>query len=77
MKNITLCADDQLIDLAREKARKGQITLNAEFRSWLQNYVENSDSVEKRILASRKTLQKIKDKVSIGRTISREEMNES
>ncbi|MEE9423301.1 MAG: hypothetical protein V3V50_09115 [Gammaproteobacteria bacterium] len=76
MKNITLSADDQLIKLAREKARKGQTTLNAEFRRWLQSYVENSDSVEKRVLASRKIIQKIKDQVSIGRKLSREEVNE-
>jgi hypothetical protein len=76
MKNITLSADDQLIELAREKARKERTTLNAEFRRWLQNYVDNSDCVEKWVLASRKTLQKIKDQVSIGRKLSRGEMNE-
>lgn len=76
MKNITLSAEDQLIELAREKARKGQTTLNAEFRCWLQNYVEDRAVVEKRVLASRRTLQKIKDQVSMGRKLSREEMNE-
>lgn len=39
MKNITLSADDKLIEAARERARAEQTTLNEQFRRWLANYV--------------------------------------
>lgn len=41
LKNITLSADQQLIQLAREKAAKENSTLNAQFRAWLERYVSN------------------------------------
>lgn len=37
MKNITLSADDKLIEAAR--ARAEQTTLNEQFRRWLADYV--------------------------------------
>ncbi|MEO5713437.1 MAG: hypothetical protein ABIT37_08100 [Luteolibacter sp.] len=45
MKNITLSADDHLIELARNEARARKTTLNALFREWLE---EISRSCEKR-----------------------------
>jgi len=39
LKNVTLSADPQLIQLAREKAGKENSTLNAQFRIWLEQYV--------------------------------------
>ncbi|NER21949.1 MAG: hypothetical protein F6J86_29510 [Symploca sp. SIO1B1] len=39
LKNITLSADQQLIELARDKAKKENSTLNAQFRAWLERYV--------------------------------------
>jgi hypothetical protein len=41
LKNITLSADKQLIQLAREKATKENSTLNAQFRAWLERYVSS------------------------------------
>ncbi len=38
MKNITLSADADLIERARERARSRQTTLNEEFRRWLAAY---------------------------------------
>ncbi len=38
MKNITLSADEILIEKAREKARKEHTTLNQRFRDWLREY---------------------------------------
>lgn len=35
MKNITLSADEHLIEWARQKAASENTTLNAEFRQWL------------------------------------------
>ena len=39
MRNITLSADDAVIDAARAVARSRQITLNQAFREWLQDFV--------------------------------------
>jgi len=38
MKPITLSADEQLIEAARERARREHTTLNAAFRGWLSEY---------------------------------------
>ena len=39
MKNITLSADESLIDAACRRAASEQTTLNAQFRIWLADYV--------------------------------------
>ncbi len=39
LRNITLSADEYLIQKARKKAQKAQTTLNAQFRQWLENYI--------------------------------------
>ena len=38
MKNITLSADERLIEAARERARSEHTTLNEQFRRWLADY---------------------------------------
>ena len=38
MKNVTLSADDSLIEQARARARLRGTTLNGEFRKWLVSY---------------------------------------
>jgi hypothetical protein len=38
MKNITLSAEEELIEQARLIARSQHTTLNAAFREWLQDY---------------------------------------
>ena len=38
MRNITLSADADTIDAARQRAASENTTLNAEFRSWLEGY---------------------------------------
>ena len=42
MKNITLSADEGLIQAARQKASAQHRSLNDEFRSWLSIYVADS-----------------------------------
>jgi hypothetical protein len=42
MKNITLSADENLIERARLVARSRDKTLNAAFREWLKHYVEQA-----------------------------------
>jgi hypothetical protein len=39
LKNITLSAEEGLIEKARDKARRERTTLNATFRQWLDQYV--------------------------------------
>lgn len=46
MKNITLSADDQLIERARELARSQKRTLNDAFREWLVQFTQQSGKVE-------------------------------
>jgi hypothetical protein len=38
MKNITLSADEALIEAAREAARAESSSLNEQFRLWLESY---------------------------------------
>jgi len=49
LRNITLSAEKDLIQKAREKAKKTQTTLNAQFRQWLENYInmeKNADNYD-------------------------------
>jgi hypothetical protein len=71
MKNITLSADDTLIERARKKAQEDGTTLNAVFRLWLAHYTE-SDLAEQRYQQLMTRLRH----VNPGRSFSREEMNE-
>jgi hypothetical protein len=46
MKNITLSADDDLIEAARARARAEQTTLNEQFRRWLAEYVSREGQAQ-------------------------------
>jgi predicted transcriptional regulator len=71
MKNVTLSADENLIEKARLVARSHHSTLNAAFRQWLEDYVARSgaagdfDDLTARL-----------GHVDAGRRFSRDEMNE-
>lgn len=70
MKNITLSADENVIEKARTKARINNTTLNDLFREWLIDYIRDkniSDELDKFIS---KTSAKSK------RSYSRDEYNE-
>ncbi|HWF09057.1 MAG TPA: hypothetical protein VG297_11380 [Bryobacteraceae bacterium] len=71
MRNVTLSADERLIDQAREVARSQHKTLNQVFREWLESYVRPDDAVEKY-----DALMKRLSHVNAGRKFTREEMNE-
>ena len=45
LQNITLSAQKYLIEQARRRARLQNTTLNAEFRRWLEQYVETPQTV--------------------------------
>lgn len=72
MKNITLSADERLIEAARERARAEHTTLNDEFRRWLEEYARRNDRAQRyQALMSR-----LRGKYVAGRKFTRDEMNE-
>ncbi|MER0217375.1 MAG: hypothetical protein DU481_14680 [Nitrosomonas sp.] len=71
MKNITLSADDKLIEAAR--ARAEQTTLNEQFRRWLADYVRQ----EQKTGSAMALIEELRGQVRTGgRKFTREEMNE-
>ena len=72
MKNITLSADEHLIEQARKTAREQRTTLNAAFREWLEKYTSREGDVAEhdRLIAN------LRGRVIPGRKFTREEMNE-
>ncbi len=72
MKNVTLSADEHLIEQARRTAKTQHKTLNEVFREWLADYTRH-DEDDKAI----ETLYRRLDYVnSGGRKYTRDEMNE-
>jgi len=45
LKNITLSAEEELINKARDKANKERTTLNALFREWLIQYANKDQKI--------------------------------
>ena len=73
MRNITLSADEDLIDEARRRASSENTTLNAKFRLWLEGYVGR----ERQAARALETMRELQGKISTGgRKFTREEMNE-
>ncbi len=73
MKNITLSADESLIEAARRRAAAENTTLNAMFRKWLADYVDRQRQAEK-AMATIRQMQALYG--TGGRKFTREEMNE-
>jgi hypothetical protein len=71
MKNITLSADENLIEQARLVARSQHTTLNAAFREWLTTYTRQSGNVQE-FDALMRRLRHIRS----GGPYTRDEMNE-
>ncbi len=73
MKNITLSADEKLIEAARERARAEHTTLNEQFRRWLADYVQREQQAEEAMAI----LHELQGKVRTGgKKFTRDEMNE-
>ncbi len=71
IKNITLSAEERMIQKAREKAQRQRTTLNALFREWLARYINRQ--------AAGSEYGELMERLSYarpGRHFSREEMNE-
>ena len=73
MKNITLSADENLIEAARERARLEHTTLNEQFRLWLADYARREQQAERAMAVVRELRSKVR---TGGRKFTREEMNE-
>ena len=73
MKNITLSADDKLIEAVHARARTEQTTLNEQFRRWLADYVRQEQKTE----SAMALIEELRGQVRTGgRKFTREEMNE-
>lgn len=73
MKNVTLSADEKLIEQARSVAKERHTTLNQMFRDWLAVLAPGRDPRQ----TYREFMQNASRKVRVGgRRFTREEMNE-
>ena len=73
MKNMTLSADEEVIEAARARARAERTTLNAAFRRWLELYSGRQD----RVVSYRALMRDLRKRVRTGgRSFTRDEMNE-
>lgn len=72
MRNITLSADEALIEAARERARSERTTLNEQFRRWLAAYAQAQDRLQRYDAL----MSQLRGKVRVGRKLTRDEMND-
>jgi hypothetical protein len=73
MKNITLSADDDLIEAARARARAENTTLNEAFRRWLMGYARRDTLAPKAMEAIKDLQTRVK---TGGLKFTRDQMNE-
>lgn len=71
VRNITLSAEADLIERARQRAAQEKRTLNAAFREWLERYAATGTDHEEYT-----RLMKRLSHIRSGRSFSRDEMNE-
>ena len=71
LQNITLSAKKVLIEQARQRAKIQKTTLNAEFRRWLEQYVETPQTV-----ADLSALMDRLGYAKTGKSFTRDELNE-
>jgi hypothetical protein len=71
LKNITLSAEDALIERARQRAEEENTTLNAEFRRWLAQYANRPQRAADYLRMMAQLSYSHPDK-----TFNREELNE-
>jgi hypothetical protein len=71
VKNITLSADEHLIEEARRAAQAQHTTLNAAFREWLAEFTARQSNIQEY-----DALMERLNYVKVDRKYTREEMNE-
>jgi hypothetical protein len=72
MKNVTLSADENLIEEARAVARSRRTTLNAAFREWLVQFTARPSSARE----IERLMRRLKYVNTGGRRYTRDELNE-
>ena len=72
MKNITLSADEELIEQARQLARAQNRTLNDAFREWLVQFTQQAISAEE----FDSLMKRLRRHVRSAGPYTRDEMNE-
>ncbi|HET9679550.1 MAG TPA: hypothetical protein VFP95_03190 [Gammaproteobacteria bacterium] len=73
MKDITLSADEKLIEAVEARAHAEQTTVNDLFCKWLADYVHHQEAVQR----YEKTMAELRGKVKTGgKKFTRGEMNE-
>jgi hypothetical protein len=72
MKNITLSAEERLIEAARDRARSENTTLNDQFRQWLASYADAAGRLQR----YDELMPALRGRLKVGRKLSRDEMNE-
>jgi hypothetical protein len=72
MKNLTLSADEALIEAARARARAERTTLNEQFRRWLADYARTDE----RRRRYDEVMSKVRGRLKVGRKLTRDAMNE-
>lgn len=71
MKNITLSADETVIEAARERARADHTTVNEQFRIWLAQYA-HADRMQR----YEQAMASLRGKLVVGRKLTRDELSE-
>lgn len=72
MKNITLSAEESLIEAARERARSEKTTLNEQFRRWLADYAQARERMQR----YDEVMAQLRGTLVVGKKLTREEINE-
>ena len=72
MKNITLSADEELIEAARQRAASESTTLDEQFRRWLVDYVGRKRQAAEAV----KVMRELQGRLDVGRKLTRDEANE-
>jgi hypothetical protein len=72
VKNITLSADERLIEEARKKDRAEHTTLNEKFRRWLEDYVDRERQADRAM----RTIRELQGRVVTHGPYTRNGMNE-
>ncbi len=72
MKNVTLSAEEPLIEAARTRARAENSTLNEQFRRWLVSYTQT----EERLDRYEAVMSDLRGQLVVGRKLDRASMNE-
>jgi len=76
IRNITLSAEESLIEAARHHAQEENSTLNQAFRDWLKSYSHSVQDAENKKIAFNEIMNQLAYVSTGNRKYSRDELNE-